>query len=105
MQTQPAFDTHYYDTHTGVRYVVTHLDTKGMRTLLNPQQGRYTHATKEEAEQELASILANNCEESAPASAGTITTIRSASGSTETNGPAFGSGLSFLTSMAYIMML
>jgi hypothetical protein len=64
MQTQPAFDTHYYDTHTVVRFVVTHLDTKGNRTLLNPQQGRYTHATKEEAEQELANIKANNCEES-----------------------------------------
>ena len=32
------------------RYVVTKLNRNGERTLFDPQQGRYTYATREEAE-------------------------------------------------------
>lgn len=42
------------------RYVVTHVNKDGMRTLIGPAQGRHTYATREEAKQALLSILANN---------------------------------------------
>lgn len=39
------------------RYVVTHIGTKGMRMLTLGQQGRYTYATSEEAEEVMDAIL------------------------------------------------
>ena len=44
------------------RYVVTHINTKGMRTLTLGAQGRYTYATRAEAASMMDAILtgANN---------------------------------------------
>lgn len=42
------------------RYVVTHVNRDGMRTLISAAQGRNTFATEAEAEQHKADILANN---------------------------------------------
>jgi hypothetical protein len=40
------------------RYVVTHVNTKGERVMTaHARQGRFTHATPEEAEAELKAIL------------------------------------------------
>lgn len=45
---------------TVIRYVLTHLDKSGMRTLAGAAQGRWTYATHEEAESRLAELLAGN---------------------------------------------
>ena len=42
------------------RYVVTHLNRQGMRTLADPQQGRYTYQTPEQAQARLDAILTND---------------------------------------------
>lgn len=42
------------------RYVLTYKAADGLRTLVGPQQGRYTHATREQAESFLARFIANN---------------------------------------------
>lgn len=42
------------------RYVVTHVNHHGMRTLTLACQGRHTYATRAEAEEWLGSFLANN---------------------------------------------
>ena len=49
-------------TDSVTRYVVTHVGTKGMRTLTLGMQGRFTYATPEEAEEMQNAILhgANN---------------------------------------------
>jgi len=39
------------------RYVITHMGTKGLRTLSEPRQGRYTYATREAAEGRMDAIL------------------------------------------------
>jgi len=36
-----------------IRYVLTHVNKDGMRTLVDPMQGRYTYATKDEAQKRL----------------------------------------------------
>lgn len=43
-----------------IRYVVTHIGQYGIRTLAQPAQGRYTYATREEAQQVLNEIENNN---------------------------------------------
>ena len=43
-----------------IRYVVTHINKDGMRTLVGPAQGRNTHETEKEAEVRISLILANN---------------------------------------------
>lgn len=43
-----------------VRYVVTHVGGDGLRTLLDPAQGRYTFATEAEAKARTDALLANN---------------------------------------------
>ena len=43
-----------------VRYVVTHIGRNGLRTLATAAQGRYTHATREEAQADLDAMMANN---------------------------------------------
>lgn len=45
------------------RYVVTHMGRNGMRTLASPAQGRFTYATREEAESMLKAMLSNNSED------------------------------------------
>lgn len=45
---------------TVTRYVLTHLDKSGMRTLASAAQGRWTYETREEAEAMLAGLLAGN---------------------------------------------
>ena len=49
-------------TDSVTRFVITHVGTKGMRTLTEPRQGHYTYATRGEAESKLDAILngANN---------------------------------------------
>lgn len=47
-----------------IRYVLTNVHSNGMRTLLDPQQGRYTYATQAEAEIALCQLLENNDEKS-----------------------------------------
>ncbi len=42
------------------RYVVTHINKDGMRTLASAQQGRNTYATQEEAQKHLDAMLSNN---------------------------------------------
>lgn len=62
-----------YDTHEHIsqphielvgghvtRYVITHVDRNGMRTLAHPMQGRYTYATEAEATAALEAMLDNN---------------------------------------------
>jgi hypothetical protein len=41
------------------RFVITHIGTRGMRRLTDPKQGRYTYATREEAEGRMNAILSN----------------------------------------------
>ncbi len=43
-----------------IRYVVTHIDEDGMRTLCGPAQGRFTKATPEEAQELLDNMMKNN---------------------------------------------
>lgn len=43
-----------------IRYVVTHIDEDGMRTLCGPAQGRLTNAAPEEAQVLLDNIIKNN---------------------------------------------
>lgn len=43
-----------------VRYVVTHVNKDGMRTLAKAMQGRYTYATPEEAQQWIDQAIAAN---------------------------------------------
>lgn len=43
-----------------IRYVVTHINRDGRRTLCGPAQGRLTRATPDEAEKNLADMMANN---------------------------------------------
>lgn len=43
-----------------VRYVVTHINKSGVRVLTNAQQGRFTYATTEEAQQRLDGIKPNH---------------------------------------------
>jgi len=43
-----------------IRYVVTHAGNNGLRTLAHAAQGRYTFATREEAEQAMRDMLQNN---------------------------------------------
>lgn len=45
------------------RYVITHMNKAGMRTLASPMQGRCTYATEGEAQSALADMLANNSTE------------------------------------------
>jgi hypothetical protein len=45
---------------TVTRYVVTHINKDGMRTLAQPCQGRYTYATTEEAQSVLDAMMQNN---------------------------------------------
>ena len=42
------------------RYVVTHIGRDGMRTLADPQQGRYTHATAEDAQARIDALTQAN---------------------------------------------
>ena len=42
------------------RYVVTHVNREGLRTLSLGCQGRWTYATREEAQAQLDAMLANN---------------------------------------------
>ncbi len=46
-----------------MRFVVTHLNKDGDRVLAHPQQGRYTHFTRELAETHIAEVLLNNHED------------------------------------------
>lgn len=49
------------NTESVTRYVVTHVNREGMRTLSAPaSQGRFTYATHEEAETALGNITGNN---------------------------------------------
>lgn len=48
---------------TVVRYVITHVGRHGLRTLAEPQQGRFTYATHEEAQKHLDAMLAANSSE------------------------------------------
>lgn len=41
------------------RFVITHINRDGMRALASPQQGRYTYATREDAQKRLDAIIAN----------------------------------------------
>lgn len=43
-----------------IRYVVTHIDKNGMRTLCGPAQGRLTKETREEAQELLDNMTRNN---------------------------------------------
>jgi hypothetical protein len=43
-----------------IRYVITHVNKDGTRTLAQPMQGRHTHATPENAQREIDAIMANN---------------------------------------------
>lgn len=44
-----------------IRFVITHHDAKtGLRTIIGPVQGRYTYATREEAERWIADAIKNN---------------------------------------------
>lgn len=43
-----------------IRYVVTHLNSKGVRTLCGPAQGHLTHATEAEAQCMMEAMLENN---------------------------------------------
>lgn len=45
---------------TIIRYVITHIGRYGLRTLALPAQGRYTFAKREEAEQGVRDMMANN---------------------------------------------
>lgn len=48
-------------TYPVTRYVVTHINREGLRTISSPaSQGRYTHATREDAETALRNLNANN---------------------------------------------
>jgi hypothetical protein len=47
-------------TESVVRWVLTHVNLAGLRTLTNPTQGRYTHATYRDADDELRAFLRNN---------------------------------------------
>lgn len=40
-----------------IRYVVTHMGTKGLRTMTLPSQARNTHETQESAETAMADLL------------------------------------------------
>lgn len=42
------------------RYVVTHINKEGMRTLCGPAQGRNTHETAEDAQDHLDAMMQNN---------------------------------------------
>jgi hypothetical protein len=42
------------------RYVITHLDKNGQRTLIDAAQGRYTYATMDEAQRLLDAIMTVN---------------------------------------------
>lgn len=46
-----------------IRYVVTHLDRNGMRTLAAAAQGHFTYATRAEAQSHLDAMLANNSDD------------------------------------------
>lgn len=46
-----------------IRYVVTHVPKGDMRTLVDPCQGRFTYATREEAQERLDAIRDNNTPE------------------------------------------
>ena len=43
-----------------LRYVITHINKGGMRTLISPAQGRYTYLTAEEAQTQINAIMENN---------------------------------------------
>lgn len=45
------------------RYVLTHVNKHGMRTLTYGQQGRWTKATREEAEELREAFLAHNSDQ------------------------------------------
>lgn len=52
-------------TNQGVtRYVVTHAGNNGLRTLAHAAQGRFTFATREEAEKSLCDMMQNNSRDS-----------------------------------------
>ena len=42
------------------RYVVTHINKDGMRTLAQPMQGRYTYETPDEAQSVMTALLTGN---------------------------------------------
>lgn len=42
------------------RWVITHINKDGMRTLATAQQGRCTYATKEEAQAWIDAVMSNN---------------------------------------------
>lgn len=43
-----------------IRYVITHLDRNGMRTLADPAQGRFTYASAADAQARLDDIMRSN---------------------------------------------
>lgn len=45
---------------TVTRYVVTYINSDGLRTILGPAQGRFTHATAEEAAVYMKAVVTNN---------------------------------------------
>lgn len=45
-----------------VRYVITHVADSGLRVLTLPGQGRYTFATREEAEERMRLLAPSLCE-------------------------------------------
>lgn len=45
-----------------LRYMLTCIDRDGIRTIIGPAQGRFTHATREEGETYRAAVLSNNGE-------------------------------------------
>lgn len=46
-----------------IRYMVTCVGKLGLRQIMDSQQGRNTHATIEEAREDLKNVLTNNSEE------------------------------------------
>jgi hypothetical protein len=46
-----------------IRYVISHINKDGMRVMTYTCQGRYTKATRKEAEQDLKDFLTNNTKE------------------------------------------
>jgi hypothetical protein len=48
-----------HDTASVIRYVVTHVNKNGDRTLFDACQGRYTYKTQEEAQARADAFLAN----------------------------------------------
>ena len=58
------------------RYVVTCLGRDGVRQLADPMQGRWTYATREEAQARIEALVANNHPERITGTMGTKLEVR-----------------------------